>query len=81
MKTIPFSIKIKSEMNKKLIVLVLLYAIGTGTNHAQTAEVEELNEVVVTDSRFELKRENSGKTVVKISAAELERKKGQTLSA
>ena len=67
-------------MNKKLIVLGLLCAFGTGTNFAQTAEVEVLKEVVVSDSRFELKRENSGKTIVKISAEELERKRGQTLS-
>ena len=67
-------------MNKKIIVLGLLCVIGTGTNFAQNAEVEVLNEVVVTDSRFELKRENSGKTVVKITAEELERKKALTLS-
>lgn len=67
-------------MNKKLIVLGLLCAFGTGTNYAQTTKVEKLEEVVVTDSRFELKRENSGKTVVKITAEELQRKKGQTLS-
>ena len=41
-------------MNKKLIVLGLLCAFGTGTNFAQTAEVEVLKEVVVSDSRFEL---------------------------
>ena len=76
----PFSIKLKIKMNKKLIVLGLLYAFGTGTNYAQTAELEVLNEVIVSDSRFELKRENSGKTIVKISAEELERKRGQTLS-
>ena len=67
-------------MNKKLIVLGLLCAFGNGINYAQTIEVEVLGEVVVSDSRFELKRENSGKTIVKITAKELERKKGQTLS-
>ena len=67
-------------MNKKIIVLGLLCVIGTGTNFAQNTDVEVLDEVVVTDSRFELKRENSGKTVVKITAEELERKKALTLS-
>lgn len=80
MNTIPFSINFNFKMNKKIIVLGLLCVIGTGTNFAQNAEVEVLNEVVVTDSRFELKRENSGKTVVKITAEELERKKALTLS-
>ena len=34
-------------------------------------DLQELDEVVVTDSRFELKRENSGKTVIKIDQEEL----------
>ncbi|MGS2738508.1 TonB-dependent receptor plug domain-containing protein [Sinomicrobium sp. M5D2P17] len=43
-------------------------------------EVQELDEVVVTDSRFELKRENSGKTVIKITSGELEKNQGRTLA-
>ncbi|WP_289644701.1 TonB-dependent receptor plug domain-containing protein [Maribacter aestuarii] len=41
--------------------------------------LQQLDDVVVTDSRFELKRENSGKTVIKISAEELERNQGRSL--
>jgi vitamin B12 transporter len=41
--------------------------------------IQKLDEVVVSDSRFELKRENSGKTVIKITAQELERAQGKTL--
>ncbi len=41
--------------------------------------IQELDEVVVSDSRFALKRENSGKTVIKISAKEIERNQGRTL--
>ncbi|MBC9794816.1 TonB-dependent receptor plug domain-containing protein [Sinomicrobium weinanense] len=43
-------------------------------------EVQQLDEVVVTDSRFELKREHSGKTVIKISAEELEKNQGKNLA-
>ena len=42
--------------------------------------VQQLQEVVVSDSRFELKRENSGKTVIKISAEELERNQGRNIT-
>lgn len=43
-------------------------------------EVQQLDEVVVADSRFELKRENSGKTVIKITAEELEKNQGKSLA-
>ncbi len=46
----------------------------------QERKVEQLDEVVVTDSRFSLKRENSGKTVIKITAKELERSQGKSLA-
>lgn len=42
---------------------------------------EAIEEVVVSDSRFELKRENSGKTVIKISRQEIENNQGRTVSA
>tara|TARA_R110000868_G_scaffold38956_2_gene136097 strand:- start:54 stop:1916 length:1863 start_codon:yes stop_codon:yes gene_type:complete len=42
--------------------------------------LQKLNEVVISDSRFELKRENSGKTVIKISAEELQRNQGKTVA-
>jgi Outer membrane cobalamin receptor protein len=43
-------------------------------------KVHQLDEVVVSDSKFELKRENSGKTVIKITAQELERNQGKTVA-
>ncbi len=42
--------------------------------------IEQLDEVVLTDSRFALKRENSGKTVVKITEEELVRNQGRTVA-
>ncbi|MCL6265588.1 TonB-dependent receptor plug domain-containing protein [Flagellimonas myxillae] len=43
-------------------------------------QTTQLDEVVVSDSRFALKRENSGKTVIKISTEELERNQGRTVA-
>ncbi|WP_027138759.1 TonB-dependent receptor plug domain-containing protein [Gaetbulibacter saemankumensis] len=43
-------------------------------------KLEELDEVVITDSRFELKRENSGKTVINISREEIEKNQGRTVA-
>lgn len=45
-----------------------------------TIQIQQLQEVVVSDSRFALKRENSGKTVIKISTEELERNQGKTVA-
>ncbi|GAL71347.1 TonB-dependent receptor [Jejuia pallidilutea] len=47
---------------------------------ADSTKVQQLDEVVISDSRFELKRENSGKTVIKISQQEIERNQGRTLA-
>jgi len=47
---------------------------------ADSTKVQQLDEVVITDSRFELKRENSGKTVIKISKQEIERNQGRTVA-
>ena len=43
-------------------------------------KVQQLDEVIVSDSKFELKRENSGKTVIKITAQELQRNQGKTVA-
>ena len=45
-----------------------------------STKLQVLDEVVVSDSRFALKRENSGKTVIKITAQELERSQGKTIA-
>lgn len=45
-----------------------------------STKVEKLEEVVVTDTRFAIKRENSGKTVIKISRKEIENNQGRTLA-
>lgn len=50
------------------------FAFGTAAIFAQETKTQFLDEVVVTDSRFELKRENSGKTVITITAQEIANK-------
>ena len=71
-------------MNKKMNVFGLLCLGVSLTGFAQqeqdSTKVEALDEVVITDSRFKLKRENSGKTVIKISKQEIERNQGRTVS-
>nr|WP_186525862.1 TonB-dependent receptor [Seonamhaeicola sediminis] len=47
---------------------------------ADSTKLEQLDEVVISDSRFALKRENSGKTVVKISRQDIERNQGRSIS-
>lgn len=71
-------------MNKNSRVLGLLCLstsiIGFAQQQTDSTKVEQLDEVVITDSRFALKRENSGKTVIKINKREIERNQGKTVS-
>ncbi|SHI29000.1 TonB-dependent receptor plug domain-containing protein [Algibacter luteus] len=62
--------------------LLLLGFAWTGFAQEQTnlSQIEQLDEVVISDSRFKLKRENSGKTVIKISKQELENNQGRTVA-
>ncbi len=79
------------KMNKSFISLcatalvctgIAAQSFGADQDKAQndSIKVQQLDEVVVSDSRFALKRENSGKTVIKITAEELERKQGRTVA-
>jgi vitamin B12 transporter len=75
-------------MNKKNVLGVLCvltsvfgYAqqlpITIGTD---STKVERLDEVVITDSKFELKRENSGKVITKITQKELQNLQGKSVA-
>mgnify|MGYP000418407639 CR=1 FL=1 len=59
-------------MTYKPYALIALFLCAQTQINAQNVLEESLEEVVVTDSRFKLKRENSGKTVIKISQQEIE---------
>ncbi|WP_298500223.1 TonB-dependent siderophore receptor [uncultured Algibacter sp.] len=54
--------------------------IGFAQQQIDSTKVQQLDEVVISDSRFTLKRENSGKTVIKISQQEIERNQGRTVT-
>lgn len=66
-------------INKFYVIIAL--CLVTQTTISQTISQQAIDEVVVSDSRFELKRENSGKTVIKISRQEIENNQGRTISA
>lgn len=70
-------------MNKRFLGLCTAVMACTGVAAQQQSDstrLQKLDEVVVSDSRFPLKRENSGKTVIKIGANELAKNQGKTLA-
>ena len=71
-------------MNKNFLCLCATVLVGAGSfaqsRQVDTLSVQQLDEVSVSDSRFELKRENSGKTVINITAEELNRNQGRNIA-
>ncbi len=71
-------------MSKKLKAILALLFLGWSLHAQQQSDdgfqLQQLDEVVVSDSRFELKRENSGKTVIKIDSLELSRNQGRSVA-
>jgi outer membrane cobalamin receptor len=72
-------------MNNQLLACWATFSVLLA-GHAQqqpkdTMAMQLLDEVVVSDSRFALKREFSGKTVIRIGPGELQRNQGRTLAA
>ncbi|WP_222984463.1 TonB-dependent receptor plug domain-containing protein [Flagellimonas meishanensis] len=71
-------------MNRNYLLVLSIILMGRSLS-AQEQQIDsvaphQLQEVVVSDSKFELKRENSGKTVIKITKEELEQNQGRTLA-
>ena len=62
------------------MAIVLSCANALAQKQKDSLETLALDEVVVSDSRFRLKRENSGKTVIRISQQELEQNQGRTVA-
>lgn len=73
-----------NEMIKKVLsfsaAIVACTGIAAQELQNDSINIQKLDEVVVSDSRFKLKRENSGKTVIKISAEELKKSQGKTIA-
>ena len=61
-------------------ILCVLFTTVSAQNQGASIELQELDEVVVSDSKFPLKRQNSGKTVIKIGLKELENNQGKTVA-
>ena len=57
-----------------------MLSIGFAQKKQDSVNVEKLDEVFVTDSRFELKRENSGKVITKITSEDLNKMQGQSIA-
>jgi len=71
-------------MNKTTLFCSILglgmLSIGFAQQQQDSVKVEALDEVFITDSRFALKRENSGKVITKITAEELNKMQGQSIA-
>ena len=70
-------------MNKKVCVIgvfcTLISTFGFSQQDEKT-KTEQLNEVVVTNSRFEIKKEDSGKIITKITQDELQQLQGKSIA-
>ncbi|WP_223034997.1 TonB-dependent receptor plug domain-containing protein [Hanstruepera marina] len=70
-------------MNKKTWFFGVLCAtslLGYSQQQTDSTKVERLEEVVITDSRFELNREQSGKVITRITRQDIENLKGQSVA-
>ena len=70
-------------MNKKTWffgVLCVTSLFGYAQQKVDSTQVEQLDEVVITDSKFNLKRENSGKVITTISQEELLQLQGKSIA-
>ena len=70
------------NLKKKCTAALLLGVTMLGYAQKQTdsTEVQQLDEIVITDSKFKLKRENSGKVITKITQADLEHQQGKSIA-
>ena len=69
-------------MNKKMLVFGVLFGmscLGFAQQQTDSTQVEQLDEVVITDSKFNLKRENSGKVITKITQNQLQHLQGKSI--
>lgn len=70
-------------MNKNFIRISAFFALITSCGYAQvkdSVKVNQLDEVVISDTKFAQSKEKSGKVITKITADELQKKSGQSLA-
>lgn len=71
-------------MNKNFIRISAVLALVTTCGYAQekdSTKVNQLQELVISDTKFAQSKEKSGKVITKISAEELQKKSGQSLAS
>jgi len=69
-------------MKKQLLIAGVLASSFVNTNlfaQSQNEQVEKLDEIVVTATKFNLKKENSGKVITKITQKQLKNNAGKTV--
>lgn len=69
-------------MKKQLLIAGVLASSLVNTNffaQAQNEQVEKLDEIVITATKFNLKKENSGKVITKITQKQLKNNAGKTV--
>ena len=62
------------------ILTISISCLGFSQKQTDSLKVEQLDEVVITDSKFNLKRENSGKVITKITQKELQNAQGKSVA-
>ncbi|MCB0463048.1 MAG: TonB-dependent receptor [Flavobacteriaceae bacterium] len=70
-------------MYKKTLFFGVLYAtsiVAFTQQETDSTKVEQLDEIVITDSKFKLKREHSGKVITKITQNELKNLQGKSVA-
>ncbi len=71
-------------MNKKRnafgVLCLGISLVGFAQQQMDSVQVQQLDQVVITDSKFKLKRENSGKVITKITQAELQHQQGKSIA-
>ena len=70
-------------MNKKTLFFGVLFSasvFGFAQQQIDSTKIQSLDEVVVTNSKFNLKRENSGKVITKITQKELQQLQGRSIA-
>lgn len=68
------------KKNALLYGMLFFMCMGFGQELMDSTRVHQLKEVVVTNSKFNLKRSNSGKVITKITREDLNHQQGQTVA-
>lgn len=68
-------------MNKKITFVGALVLATIGAFAQENDSIKKMDEVVISDSKFALSKEKSGKVITKITAEDLKKKKGQSVAS